>query len=50
MPELVNDVIGFFLQQIERVGQIEGSKRQQGSGKDGIVGQVERLERREHEK
>ena len=47
MPELVNDVIGLFLQQIERVRQIEGNKRQRGSGKDG---NVERLQRRRHEK
>ena len=50
MPELVNDVIGLLLQQIEAVRQIEGNKRQRGSGKDGNVGQVERLETGDHEK
>ena len=50
MPELVNDVIGLLLQQIEAVRQIEGNKRQRGSGKDGNVGQVERLETGGHEK
>ena len=48
MPEFVDDVIiGLFLQEIELVWEIVRNKR---SGKDGNVGQVERLETRGHEK
>ena len=47
MPELVDNAIGLVLQEIELVWEIERNKR---SGKEGNVGQVERLETRGDEK